>query len=210
MVEDLGLDILDKRYSRLLTIAINGLRDLNYDSPHFGLKEVVLPINDNDTVDLPDDYLDYYAIGACNSQGELQVYSLNEILCNLRANSCGDLTPNTAANNNLGRPFFKVIESEGYIVMYGNFSDGVVLRYKSDVSKINGTYMVFAYDVEALKEWMWWKYIRRQRSYGLQEIRDAKKAYNKSKKIAIRRHAKFTLSEFMDAFRSGYSPAPRI
>jgi hypothetical protein len=210
MVEDLGLNAIDRRYSRILQIAISGLRNLNYDSPHFGLKEVVLPVSSNDTATLPEDYLDYYALGVTNDVGELQVYSMNSNLTNLRTDACGDLTPNASANARMSKPFFKMFENEGYVALYGDFKSSVVLRYKSDISKIDGTYQVFAYDVEALKDWIWWRYIRRQKSYGLQEVRDAKRDYGKSKKIATMRHAKFSMSEFMDALRSGYSVGPRI
>jgi len=206
MAEDLGLDMIDRRYPRYLTIAINGLRELNYDSPHFGIKEVVLDINSNDTVDLPEDFLDYYAIGTCNDHGELQVIGLNDNLCKPGKDDCG----NTEFTLSTSRPFYKFDLENGCIITYGVSNGVIVLRYKSDISKINGTYQVHGYDVEAVKNYIWWKSIRRQRSRGLQESRDAEKAWNKSKKVAIRRHARFTLSEFMDAFRSGYSIAPRI
>ena len=160
MVEDLGLDQMDRRYPRLLQIAINGLRDLNHDSPHFGIKEVVLDMNDNDTVDLPEDFLDYFAIGTCNDDGELQVICKNDNLCVSGRDDCGDLNTSKATNI----PFFKVMKQEGYIAIHGVTDTTIVLRYKSDVSKIDGSYMVYLYDTEALKEWIWWKYIRRQRS----------------------------------------------
>ena len=63
MVDDLGLDAIDRRYARFLSLAISGLRDLYYDNVGGVIKEVVLDVNDDDTVSLPSDYIDYHAIG---------------------------------------------------------------------------------------------------------------------------------------------------
>jgi len=98
MIEDLGLESIDRRYSRFLSTAVSGLRDLIYDNIGSTEKEVILPVNDNDTVDLPSDYIDYYAIGISVGD-ELWGLGLNQNLTAVRKDDCGNKLPSGFINN---------------------------------------------------------------------------------------------------------------
>jgi len=89
MTDDLGLDAIDRRYARFLSIGISSLQELNHDNIGSIEKEVALEVNENGTVTLPHDYIDYYAIGYCNGT-ELIGLGLNTNLCNVAVDDCGN------------------------------------------------------------------------------------------------------------------------
>lgn len=79
----------EAKYFRFLQIAISGLRELNLDVSGIP-STVLLPINSNDTVDLPLDYLNYVRIALAGTDGNLQALGANGNMTFLRAYSnCG-------------------------------------------------------------------------------------------------------------------------
>ena len=67
------------QYQRLLQFGVEGYRELNlYDYPQ--IKVVYLELNDNLTVDLPEDFVSYSKIGLCIG-GQVYTLSINENLC---------------------------------------------------------------------------------------------------------------------------------
>ena len=85
---------------RLYTIAVSGLRELNMDVD--GITKIVeLCVNDNDTVDLPEDFMNYSKIGIVGDDGRMHCLgrdnniSLNPV-CGLQGR---DLTTQSSADN---------------------------------------------------------------------------------------------------------------
>lgn len=238
MVEDLGLEQIDRRYARYLSSAIGGLRDLYYSSIGNVEKEVLLDVNDNDTVSLPDDFIDYYAIGIC-SGGELLGLGLNSNMCDVAKDDCGDrVIDNTTSNDDLSGIFsyytdyndkgerlggnygvgggrssigeYKLYPDKGYIALSGYSGSQIILRYKADISMVDGDYKVHPYNVKPIKDWLWYKYVSKSRSYNLGQVQLAERAYAKSRREAQKRHNSFSAREFLNAWRSGFKGSPRI
>ncbi len=93
------------RYARAYQLATSCLRSLNMDLS--GLPKIVsLTIKDNDTVDLPNDYLQYSKIAICGRDGQLHALGLNNNLClNPNYDDCGDVTRHTSTNPTTGDSF---------------------------------------------------------------------------------------------------------
>lgn len=236
MVDDLGLDAIDRRYARFLSLAISGLRDLYYDNLGGVIKEVVLDVNDDETVSLPSDYIEYHAIGAV-SNGQFLSLGLNGNYADVYKDNCGDrVTPTLDDNDmgyfnyyssfndkgeNLGREFgigdgyssigsYKIYRDRGYIALSGTNASQIVLRYKADIESVDGDFRVHPYNVEPIKAWMWKKYVSKSRSHNLGQIQLADKAYKEAKKQAARRHHSFNINEFIQAWKTGQRGSPRL
>ncbi len=77
------------QFARLYAIGVSGMRELHMDVN--GLVKIAeLPINANDTVDLPVDYMQYSKIGLCGADGRIHSLGLDNDLClNKVYNNCG-------------------------------------------------------------------------------------------------------------------------
>lgn len=242
LVESLGAEQIDNRYSRLLQIAINGLRDLHFDRPSDN-SFAVLDVNDNDTVTLPNDYIDYIRIGVCFN-GSIIALGENPIMCPPSTNDCGEITVDQPTTNPiptsliydypLGYPangvgfstynlygvgggqnrlgMFKIFKEDGYIALQSldtNFNQ-IILEYVSDIDMVDGEYQVNPYDVEAIKAWMWWKYIQRNKNYPFNEREMARVTYGNRKHDSYVRNSRVSLNEIISVIRSGYKSSPKL
>lgn len=236
-IESLGASQLDERYPRFLALAISGLKDLSMDLKH-SIKEVILPINSNDTVTLPSDFLDYMVIGLDNS-GVIESIGMNNNMAPRGYDDCGNITAaaqgvsdnesfiglggaNTTKDGQFsGRNYgaggggssnglYKVYKDFGYISLSGVTASNIVLRYLATVNQIDGEFQVDEFIVESLKAWMHWKYVQRSRSYGVAEKQMAEMTYSKEKKKSEKRFNRFNIVEFVNAYQSGYRSSPRI
>jgi len=86
---EMGESNLNK-YARAYQLAVACLRSLNMDLS--GVPKIVsLSINSNDTVDLPNDYLQYTRVAICDKNGNLRSLGINNNFClNQKTNDCGD------------------------------------------------------------------------------------------------------------------------
>lgn len=82
-------------YQRYLQFAVLGIMNLNM----FKLDSVnvkYLPVNDNMTVDLPADYIEYNLIGICDQSGRTITLGLDNSLCLPRkTDMCGNVLPSS-------------------------------------------------------------------------------------------------------------------
>lgn len=107
---------------RLTEIAINCLREQNIDYGSASPTTVVLPVNDNGTVDLPNDYISYIRIATC-CNGVLHDLALNSNLClPHQTDDCGNPINDTfSRGQNQQRAFFGYIGGwDGYADNYRN------------------------------------------------------------------------------------------
>ena len=134
---------------------------------------------------------------------------------NVPVNSDGQFTGRqygvTGGNNGIG--YYKVYPKEGYIA-FQNVTmafDEVIMEYLADVDQVDGTTYVNPNDVEALKAWMWWKYIQRTANKtNNYDKEDARLTYGREKGKARKRHHSFNVNELMMAVRSGYRSSPQL
>ena len=239
MLGELGLESIDRRYSRFLSLGISALRDLYNDSVGSVPNEVLLEVNDNGTVDLPSDFIDYYALGIL-SDGELVALGYNSNMTDISVTDCGvRIEPSSDSegtdalfsysnessfndkSENLGGHFgigggrssigeFKVYRDKGYIALNGYTGTQVILRYKADVQMVNGDFYVHEYNVQPVKDYIWKHYIGKSKGYNLGQIQLADKAYKDSRKKAQKQHLSMSLREILSAFKTGYRSSPRI
>jgi hypothetical protein len=237
-IEDLHLSQLDERYPIFLQIAATGLQELNHDLKSI-LTEVTLTVNDNDTVDLPNNYIDYKVIGVVNN-GVLNSLGINDNMAPRPKDDCGNIENVITTDTQLdgsgfiystahytedgqfsGRAFgiggggndlgtYKVYKQEGYISLNGMSAEEIVLIYLATIEQVDGNFMVEEFLVDAIKSFIWHRYIRRMRSYGITEKKEAEAEFNKKKKLAMRRINRFSLPSFMNSYRSGYRSSPNL
>lgn len=239
MLGELGLESIDRRYSRFLSLGISALRDLYYDSVGNVPNEVVLDVNDNGTVDLPSDFIDYYALGIL-SDGELVSLGFNGNLTDISKDDCGvRIEPSNDAEGtdalfsfenggsfndkgeNQGGYYgvgggkssigeFKIYKDKGYIALNGYTGTQIILRYKADINMVDGDFNVHPYNVQPIKDYIWKHYIGKAKGYNLGQIQLANAAYKESKKKAQKQHLSMNAREIVSAFKSGYRSSPGI
>ena len=79
----------EHRFAQALQFGISCLRELEFDVTGSPVIKI-LPVNDNDTVDLPDDYLNYIRIGYSDTYGRFRELGLNKnIALNRNLTDCG-------------------------------------------------------------------------------------------------------------------------
>lgn len=77
------------RFAQLYAIGLSGLREIHQDVNGI-IKIAELDINSNDTVDLPNDYIQYSKVGICGDDGRIHSLGLDNKLClNKVYNDCG-------------------------------------------------------------------------------------------------------------------------
>lgn len=72
------------QFRRLYNIGVRGCREFNMDILG-ALKTVVLDVNANKTVSLPEDFITYSKMGVMNSQGEIVTFTRNEDMSSYHA-----------------------------------------------------------------------------------------------------------------------------
>lgn len=230
LIEKFGAEQVDNRYPRLLQIAISGLRDMNIRGNIVSSKIIKLAVNDNDTVDLPNDYVDYIRVSICYNN-QMLALGLNKNMCPNDYDDCGDIKASTLNSLGCGNGIYSLNETGDYVgknfgggtngnsIGYYKFYDGyialqgmsslyneIILEYISDPAMVDGTHLIHDFDVETLKAYMWWKYIEANRTYNMGEKDLARKLYGKLKKESRIMKGAFTISEFLSAVNSGYRP----
>jgi hypothetical protein len=245
LIESVGASQIDQRYSRLLQIAISGLKNLNQDVRGITRLERIPVDSQNFIVTLPSDFISYKKVFVC-IQGQQIALAVNENMCPPKFDDCGgpemEGLSNTASqegagifypfgtnvpfdsygsftgrqygigggNNSLG--YFKIYPNEGYMAiqnMNASF-DEVILEYLADVDSIDGTTYVHPFDVDAVKSYMYWKYIQRSAAYPMGEKQVAERSYNKDKMKARKRHNMFNATDLLSAYREGYRSSPQL
>ena len=218
---------------RFLQYGINGLREFNFDATGVP-KPVVLPVNSNDTVDLPNDYIDYIRIAVCGIDGQLQEFSENRNICFPNAtDACGNILPDDTSggtvvidffeggnfrnNEFLGRRFgegggsvgpgaYRVNERDGYISLQGFSGDQLILEYMADIEKNDkGNFTVHPFIVQALKQWMAWQEADRNPRMGAGQVNAKWRSYLSAAKKAKRRLVTPTVQEAKNVIRKHFT-----
>jgi hypothetical protein len=104
IVKEILIEIGDSdmnRYARFYQYGVSFLRSANMDTS--GVPKVVeLSINDNDTADLPNDYMNYSRIALCGRDGKLHSLGRNENIClNKNYDDCGNPVAHQQVNNQI-------------------------------------------------------------------------------------------------------------
>jgi hypothetical protein len=113
--------------------------------------------------------------------------------------------------NGLG--YYKIYENEGYMAVTINNRtnfDELIIEYLADVETIDGEYRVHPFDEEALLDWIYWQSIRRLRTYGAGEKKEAEMDFKRSMIESAKMKQRFNLRELVSAVRTGFQSGPKI
>lgn len=228
---EIGEDTTHK-YRRFLQYGISGLREFNLDTNGVPTT-VILPVNANDTVNLPDDYINYIKIAICSDDGNLHALGFNPNMCLPRdLDDCGNEEANTGGgtggiidsegghflnNEQVGRYFglgggtnshgyYKIDKKNNWISLQNYTSEEIWLEYLAKIGRdTNGEFQVHPYLEFALKQWMAWLSILRNPRHSVnQEVR-AKHNFLSEKRKANKRFGRFTFEEAVQAKRRTFS-----
>lgn len=217
------------KFARINTIATSGLRELAFDISAVP-KSKKLPINDNDSVDLPAGFVNYISISLVGADGRLHGLGKNtKIDLSQHFNNCGaHIRPNP--NKDVVGDFNGFLGNTTYIAQhyrngenFGSYSNaGGVNRighYRIDYAtnkivlgalNINATSVILEYicDIEADNE----DYvvhpfiINALKSWIDWKMGKAdESSYERARKKAVHRFNSGTMQEWIDSVRSGVS-----
>jgi hypothetical protein len=226
----------EHKYARFLQIAISGLRELNMDAS--GVAKAVELTFDSTTssVAIPDDFITHTKIGICCG-GHIQYMGFNNNIClpsdysscattttNNGSDSLaivGDFGTKTRNSEEMGRSYglgggysfaeYKFDYPNGLILIKSHLLiDTVYMEYIADPSLVNGDYMIHPYDTEAIKAFIYWKDIQRNKNINGREKESAKMEWLRNKILVRQRHASFTLEEAKQVIRKANKQAPKF
>jgi|TARA_R110000868_G_scaffold103241_5_gene284404 hypothetical protein len=225
---------------RLTQIAMSGLREFHMDLTGTS-KMVRLTKSSVNTLDLPQDYLQYIRIGICDRNGNLHNLGLNNNMCSAPFyDDCGNATtPQTlmttsdrltlinfttdyAANHfrngemtgaffglgggNNVNGYYKIDTQRWIIQLQGVDTQEIILEYLPNPEQMNEDgrmqYTIPQQCVDALKNWVYWKLIARNRSYSLGEKQMAERSWFVSFDDARSRLYPIRMQEIQQSWRT--------
>ena len=214
-------------FLRYFKLALNGLKELNFDVGG-GIRTIELKVNSSTlTVDLPDDYVDYTMIGVYGLNGDVHPIGLRS-----RRSLISTAANNTSVSDDELEPPFEQY-TQKYGIGGGNNANGYfridyennVIQFTSDLSgkKIileyvsnnlvhpkYGEVMVHIYAEEALRSYIYWKSINRKRNVNPNDKLAAKTEYYNNKRLARARILNFTKSEALQTSRKAFKQSPKL
>jgi len=214
-------------FLRYFKLALNGLKELNFDVGG-GIRTIELTVSSSTlTVDLPIDYVDYTMIGVRGTDGDVHPLGkrTNKSLVSTSANSIlvndDELEPpfeqytqkyGIGGGNN-ANGYYRV-DYENNVIQFSSTCSGkrIVLEYISNdlVHPKFGEVMVHVHAEEALRSYIYWKSISRKRNLPPSEKLAARSEYYNNKRLARARMLKFTKSEALQTTRKAFKQAPKI
>jgi hypothetical protein len=98
------------------------------------------------------------------------------------------------------------IDRENHILLVSNLMAGtysIVMEYYADIENINGDFDVHPFIIEPLKAYIYWRSIQRDRNRSVSDKKQAKRDYDIAARWSKKRFTSSTITEWMQAFRSG-------
>lgn len=225
----------EHKYARMLQIAISGLRELNMDVS--GIPKTVYLDLDFSTysVNLPEDFISHVFIGFCEN-GRMVSFGKNDAICTGNTyDDCGNLlisyqnTGNAVleidgiyrngefiggifglGGGNNANGYYKIDINSGRIFFSNINQSEILLEYLGSPQKINGEHVIHEYEAEAIKAWMYWKEIYRDKNIAVSQKEAAKQEYIRNKGLAQRRRSSFTIEEALQSIRRGNKQSPKM
>lgn len=178
-------DIANQKYFKIFNLAFRGMEQMGLDA-FYKVLSVKLPVADNFTVKIPNDYINWTKVGVLNDRGEIiPLYN------NPNMTTYADLSPDRVAKTDdpnsiiasdwgantwwnvwngssfvniygvpSGSPFvgqFKIDLDNGVIILDQHFKyDYIMLEYVCSPAVGNDYYLPVQFR-EALVAWLWWK-----------------------------------------------------
>ena len=223
----------EHKYMQYLDIAIRGLKELTFDTLQ-QVKTETLIVNDNLTVDLPKDYVNYTRIGQCKSHGRIETLGYDEYLCiQNNIDCCGapeahDFSGLKSASGGNSRNaeltggwygvgggyrngYYRIDREKHQIALSSELSgESIVLEYISDGSNINGDMKINVLAEEALRAYIYWKLVQRRSGIPLGEKENARRDWYNEKRLARARIVNFTPDQAWRISRKQVKQSPKF
>jgi hypothetical protein len=244
IVEELLIELGEgqsNKFPRFYQLGLSFLRQKHFTTT--GVPKVaVLELNDNDTADLPNDYVRYTKIGISINGQIISLGLDNNMGLTNSYDDCGNVIAPSASdglayeiyqttmdragdhyrngeamgrffgaggdNNCLG--YYK-IDKESHQIRFSALAQrvGIVLEYLADVNVVDQDFEVHPFCIEALKDYMFWKYkLRSNKPLGETDM--AHDVYKKSFNLMQRMFRSNTADEWIAAFASGNQATPKM
>lgn len=225
----------EHKYTKYLQFGINGLRQFNFDVNGVA-KPVVIKVNDNDTVDIPEDYINLIRIGVCGEDGNIHELAENPEICFPRTtDDCGELEPSIGSSGSViidyfegghfrnneaigrrfgigggsfGLGFYRENIKEGFFSLQGFTGKRIIMEYLAKLEENNaGEFTVHPFIVQAIKEWMAWQADTRNPRIGPSQRQLSWQTYKTQRSMAKRRLVSPTRQETKNVTRKHFTPA---
>ncbi len=241
LLVELGEGQGGSKFARFYQLGLSFLRQKHFTTTGVP-KVVVLELNDNDTADLPNDYVQYTKIGI-SINGQIVSLGLdNNMGLTNSYDDCGNVVLPTVGNGIIYNTYGNIVDrvgdhfrnGEGMGRFFGAGADnnclgyykidkatnqirfsalaqrvGIVLEYLADVNAIDQDFEVHPFCIEALKDYMFWKYkLRSNKPLG--ETNMAHDIYKKSFNLMQRMFRSNTAAEWISAMASGNQATPKL
>jgi hypothetical protein len=208
-------------------IAKRGLREIGFDISK-KIKTVKLDVESNDTVNLPNDFVDICKVGLITEDGVIVALISNENITTLSAtaNTVGEdnefdtlIFENYLHNGTLGRLYgiggghapghykLNLDQNRIEIGQVSNISE-IVLEYVSDQARADNP-DVHVYAEEALRCYMYYKLIERKSGVPANEKQRARTEYYNELRKARARLSSFTKENALATIRKNFMLAPK-
>ncbi len=209
-----------ENYRRYLRIIVEGYTDLNINLVRIP-KPYHAVVNSNNMVKLPPDYIDYIKIGVLY-EGKIWTLTENKsIAFNSETINAIEIRDETGeievpvwqdytAGGGINFGEYRIDIANRRIIFYGNMkgmeiyieyvSSGIVLSEKTYVPRDM---------LPLLKSYLNWIITENNQKAGINSKLRTAELYNHQYARYVQRKSSFTISELLDAIRSGYSMGPK-
>lgn len=219
VLNDLGSSD-ENQYTRFLQFALRGVTHLNLHHIN-SFKRATIAVSSINTVQLPDDYVDYLRIGICIN-GKIWTLTRNDKICLPDTMDCGedDAAVESAdeylpyfhygASGGVNYVGYRVDKERHRIVFDGTVpSNSIILEYISTGISQEGTTYIPIEAREAVIAWIHWK--RTEHDTTLPEVAKARYFANYCREVrTLEQFQKsFTLDDLMDVIYSSYRQTPK-
>ena len=225
MIDDTSYD-KDAQIYQLRLLALQGLRELTFDAEQ-RVKAVDRIVSSNLIVSTPGDLVDIKRIGLIDDKKIFHPFSNDNNLSINGASKANILRSSSDDENNpyyhtdLGKKFgvgggqnslgYYRLDREDNAIFFSSNLKGktVYLEYIADTATSTNP-KIHVFCEEALRCYVYYKYIQRKRGVPASEKQMAKRAYYNEKRLARARMMNFSKEEAMQVSRKAFKQSPKI
>jgi hypothetical protein len=225
MIDDTSYD-KDAQIYQLRLLALQGLRELTFDAEQ-RVKAVDKVVNSNLSFATPNDLVNIKRIGFLDDENVFHPFSNDNNLSLLVGSKAKNISGSKDDENNpyyhtdLGKKFgvgggqnslgYYRHDREDNIIFFSSNLKGktVYLEYIADTATSTNP-KVHVFCEEALRCYVYYKYIQRKRGVPANEKQMAKRAYYNEKRLARARMMNFSKEQAMQVSRKAFKQSPKI
>ena len=222
-LENIVKDFIDEEsdetvhnFRRYLGLAIAGVRELHMDisgSPTWDILDVDV---NTQTISIPEDCMAISKLGYIALRSNAVIPLILDDDMNLNAEESEGVTVSVDDfKKSYGFPSITGVTYRkdllnGVIKISSNIPTSYVyIEYLKDREKINGKYMVFPYEIEAVKSFIRWANVRSNSNVPENKVMRYERYWTRDRELALMRSNPMTLEEMVQEYRSTNTGAPR-